>query len=112
MARALASIIPSGARPDSRRSGSVRCGFTARLKGDRTLYGQVGCNLELAHELGHVLGARKHAPQGARALHGTGPVMCGWESDCIDPARTDFSEDEDVPLICGDGGHGGRCSQW
>ena len=80
-------------------------------EGDRTLYGQAGCNLELAHELGHVLGARKHAAQGARGLHRSGPVMCGWESDCIDPTRTDFSDDEDVPLICGDGGHGERCAQ-
>lgn len=83
-----------------------------KVEGDGTLYGQAGCNLELAHELGHVLGARKHAAQGARSPHQSGPVMCGWQSDCIDPKRTDFSADEDVPLICGDGGHGGRCAQW
>ena len=27
------------------------------IEGDRSLYGQAGCNLALAHELGHVLGA-------------------------------------------------------
>ena len=78
------------------------------IEGDRTLFGQAGCNLALAHELGHVLGARKHAAQGNRPPHLGGPVMCGWASDCIDPHLTDYTA-EDVALICGDGGHGGRC---
>lgn len=76
---------------------------------DSTLYGAQGCLLHLAHELGHVLGARQHAQQGDRALHGGGSVMCSWSSDCADPKLTDFTN-EDVALICGDGGHGGRCA--
>lgn len=74
----------------------------------KDLYGPTGCFLHLLHELAHVLGARKHAPQNGRMLHGGGPVLCNWVSDCQDATLTDYTT-EDVALICNDGGHGGRC---
>lgn len=77
---------------------------------NKDLYGYSGCYLSLLHELGHVLGARNHISQNNRPLHLSGPIMCGWHSDCIDPLLTDYT-DEDVKFICGDGGIGGRCNR-
>lgn len=82
-----------------------------------SLYGLPGCVLQLAHELGHVLGSQFHAEQNGRPRHTSGPPLCGWASDCIDPKLTDFTKEDEwgdnmkFRGICGDGGWNGRCGQ-
>jgi hypothetical protein len=74
----------------------------------KTINGKKGCLIMLLHELGHCLGARGHVMQNGRDLHQSGPIICNWSFDCSSPSLTDYT-DEDVALICEDGGHGGRC---
>lgn len=67
------------------------------------LDGLRGAQWTLSHELGHQLGGG-HVLQLGRA---TGPIMCGWASNCLDPLVQNYTA-EDQEEICR-AGRGGRC---